>query len=285
VRELNESRDGRLKVSSPYILVLARKATGLAWAGDSPQPPGSLREPSDLPAWRGGERAARQYDAMAAEYAADNDGAYNVYYERPATIALLGDVEGRDVLEVGCGAGQLTEHLVEHGAKVTACDVSGEMVRLARTRVGDRANLLVANIEEPLSFANDGNFDIVVASLVMHYVRDWEPVLREFHRVLRPAGAVVFSTHHPTMDWELTPASYFETKQITETWKKGSGEYEVTFWRRPLTAMTHAIAASGFVIEQLVEPEPLRELYARSPRDYTDLATKPRFLFFRLRPS
>ena len=49
--------------------------------------------------------------------------------------------------------------------------------------------------------------------------------------------------------------------------------------------MTHAIAAAGFVIEQLVEPEPLLELHARSPRDYAILATKPRFLFFRLRPA
>lgn len=232
-----------------------------------------------------GDVAARQYDAMAAEYSADNDeGAYNAYYERPATIELLGDVAGLDVLEVGCGAGPLTEYLVEHGAKVTASDVSAEMVHLARVRVGDRAGFVVANIEEPLSFAEDGSFDLVAASLVMHYVRDWEPVLREFHRVLRPIGGVVFSTHHPTMDWELTPANYFETRQITETWRKGSGSYEVTFWRRPLTAMTHAIAASGFVIEQLVEPEPSRKLYARSPRDYSILATKPRFLFFRLRP-
>jgi len=232
-----------------------------------------------------GERSARQYDAMAAEYAADNDdGAYNAYYERPATIALLGDVAGKDVLEVGAGAGPLTEYLVEHGARVTASDVSAEMVKLAQARVGDRATFVVANIAEPLSF-KDGSFDMVVASLVMHYVRDWEPVLREFRRVLRPKGAVVFSTHHPTMDWELSPADYFETKQITETWKKGSGKYQVTFWRRPLTAMTHAIAAAGFVIEQLVEPEPLLELHARSPRDYAILATKPRFLFFRLRPA
>ena len=233
-----------------------------------------------------GERSARQYDAMAAEYAVNNDeSAYNAYYERPATIALLGEVAARDVLEVGSGAGPLTEYLVQHGATVTASDVSAEMLRLARVRVGDRATFVLANLEEPLSFATDASFDIVVASLVMHYVRQWEPVLREFRRVLRPDGAVVFSTHHPTMDWELSPVNYFETTQITETWKMGSGVYEVTFWRRPLTAMTQAIAASGFVIEQLVEPEPLLELNERSPRDYSVLATKPRFLFFRLRPA
>lgn len=246
-----------------------------------PPPDRALRAGPTSP--QGGE-VKRQYDAMAAEYAADNN-TYNAYYERPATIALLGDIRGKNVLDVGCGAGQLTEYLVEHGAKVTASDVSAEMVRLAKIRVGDRAGFVVTDIEEPLTFADDGSFDIVVASLVLHYLRDWEPVLREFRRVLRPNGAVVFSTHHPTMDWELSPGDYFATRQITEMWKKGSGEFEVTFWRRPLTEMTRAIAAAGFLIEQLVEPQPVPELRERSPRDYATLSTKPRFLFFRLRPA
>jgi ubiquinone/menaquinone biosynthesis C-methylase UbiE len=57
-----------------------------------------------------------------------------------------------------------------------------------------------------LSFAQDGSFDLIVASLVMHYVRDWHAVLGEFRRVLKPDGAVVFSTHHPAMDWQLHAA-------------------------------------------------------------------------------
>lgn len=232
-----------------------------------------------------GERTARQYDAMAAEYAAHNaESTYNAFYERPTTITLLGDVAGRSVLEVGCGAGPLTEYLVEHGAVVTALDVSSEMVRLAKARVGNRAKFLVANIEEPLSFASGSSFELIVASLVLHYIKDWESVLREFHRLLRPGGAVVFSTHHPTVDWEFSPDDYFATKLVTEVWTKGSRDFEVTFWRRPLTAMTKAIASAGFVIEQLVEPQPSPELRERSPRDYADLVTKPRFLFFRLRP-
>ena len=61
--------------------------------------------------------SARQYDAMAVDYAADNaESAFNAYYERPAMISLIGEVEGRRVLEVGCGAGPLTAWLVDHGA-------------------------------------------------------------------------------------------------------------------------------------------------------------------------
>ncbi len=236
------------------------------------------------PARRQGE-SARQYDAMAAAYAADNaDSPYNAYYERPATIALLGDVGGRRVLEAGCGPGYLTALLASRGAVVTAFDVSPAMVGLARQAVGDRAEVLAADLSEPLSFASVGHFDLVVASLVMHYVRDWEPVLREFRRTLGPDGAVVFSTHHPAMDWQLhAAADYFAVEQVTETWHKGPDQFEVSFWRRPSTAMCEAIASAGFVIERLAEPAPQPELARRDPAAYLTISTQPRFLFFRLR--
>jgi len=233
-----------------------------------------------------GQRTAQQYDAMAAAYADDNlANAYNASYERPATIALLGEVAGRRVLEVGCGAGPLTSWLVGHDAVVTAIDVSPGMLGLARERVGDEASFLLADLQEPLPFA-DGAFDLVVASLVLHYVEDWGSVLDELRRVLDPDGSVVFSTHHPTMDWQLhSPGDYFALTQVTEVWSKGGRGYDVTFWRRPLTAMTEAIAAAGFVIERLVEPQPQPEARDVDPAAYEALSTQPAFLFFRLRPA
>jgi SAM-dependent methyltransferase len=233
------------------------------------------------------QRSASQYDVMGASYAARNSvGAFNAYYERPATIELLGQVGGLRVLEAGCGAGQLTAWLVEHGAVVTAFDVSPVMAGLARERAAGRAQVMVADLGGPLSFAASGGFDLVVASLALHYVRDWAAALAEFRRVLTPAGAVVFSTHHPSMDWQAhSPEDYFAIRQITETWTVDRDEFEVTFWRRPLTAMTDAIAAAGFVIERLVEPPPAAGLAELDPRADQLIRTQPRFLFFRLRPA
>jgi len=221
---------------------------------------------------------------MGAVYgAANQNGAFNAYYERPATIALLGDVAGRRVLEAGCGPGALTGWLADNGATVTAFDVSAEMVRLARERLGGRARILAADLAQPLTFAAGASIDLVVASLVLHYLEDWRAPLAEFHRVLAAGGAVVFSTHHPAMDWQLhSPDDYFAIKQVTETWHKGGQPFEVTFWRRPLAAMTAAINSAGFVIDQLVEPEPVPELRERDPADYDKLRTRPTFLFFRL---
>ena len=230
------------------------------------------------------ERSASQYDAMAADYAADNaHNAYNALYERPATIALLGDVKGRTVLEAGCGSGELTAWLADNSAVVTAFDVSPAMAAIAMQKLRGRANVLVADIGQPFCFAEDDAFDLVVASLVLHYVCDWGKVLDEFRRVLKPDGRIVISTHHPAMDWQLfSSEDYFSIKQVTETWEKGSGNFEVTFWRRPLSAMCADIAAAGLVIERLVEPAPLPELAEIDPAAYELLSTAPRFLFLRL---
>jgi SAM-dependent methyltransferase len=218
----------------------------------------------------------------------NNQGSFNAYYERPATISLLGNVGGLRVLDAGCGPGALTEWLVGHGAEVTAVDVSPEMVRIAQERVGDRARVQVADLAGPLPLETD-SVDVVVASLAMHYVADWDVPLGEFHRVLAPDGAVVFSTHHPAMDWQLhSPDDYFAVRQVSERWSLGTGGgFDVTFWRRPLTAITESVYHAGFLIERLVEPAPVPELADVDADDYHRLRTSPAFLFFRLvkRPS
>ena len=59
------------------------------------------------------------YDAFAENYSTENESSLmNAYYERPATIDLLGDVSGQRVLDVGCGAGPLSAALTAKGATV-----------------------------------------------------------------------------------------------------------------------------------------------------------------------
>jgi SAM-dependent methyltransferase len=230
------------------------------------------------------ERTAMEYDAMGADYeAANKESSFNAYYERPATIDLIGDPDGLSVLEAGCGPGLLTEWLTRHGAAVTAFDISPEMVRLARARCAGRADIFVADLARPLAFARDASHDLIVASLALHYIADWAPVLAEFHRVLTSDGAVVFSVYHPANDWQYhSRDDYFAIKQVTETWELTGGNHQVTVWRRPLTAITQAISDAGFLIDRLTEPQPLPELAQRRPDEHRWLTTTPNFLFFRL---
>jgi SAM-dependent methyltransferase len=227
---------------------------------------------------------SEMYDQFAAAYATDNESnATNALYERPAMLDLLGDLRDKRVLDAGCGAGALAEAMLERGADVTGLEISAQMARLAQSRLEGRARIHVADLAQPLTMCADASFDIVAASLVMHYLETWEPTLHELKRVLVPGGVLVLSTHHPTMDWKLVGGSYFETRQITETWRKAGLTAEVTFWRRPLTAMVAAFRSNGFAIEDLVEPMPVPDCAERFPDAYNTLTTAPRFLLFRLR--
>jgi predicted TPR repeat methyltransferase len=90
------------------------------------------------------------YDSFAEVYSAENEvNLHNAYYERPATLALAGDVAGRRILDAGCGAGPLFAALRDRGAIVTGFDKSAGMLELARRRLGDDADLRVAELGRP----------------------------------------------------------------------------------------------------------------------------------------
>ncbi|HSP26939.1 MAG TPA: class I SAM-dependent methyltransferase [Ilumatobacteraceae bacterium] len=224
-----------------------------------------------------------QYDVFAEEYEAHAAVApYNVLYDRPATLRLVGDVEGRRVLDAACGPGFYLEALIAGGAEVVGCDAARSMIDLARARVGDQVELRVHSLDEPFTWIEEGSIDVVVCALAYHYVSNREGFLREVHRMLRPGGVLVISTHHPTADWQRLGGSYFDVATITETWSKG---WEITTWRMPLTQMTEEFAAAGFVIERLIEPIPEPAMRDTHPDAFAKLSSEPGFVLFRLRPS
>jgi ubiquinone/menaquinone biosynthesis C-methylase UbiE len=227
------------------------------------------------------------YDEIAEAYedhAADSS--YNAHYDRPAVLALLGDVAGARVLDAGCGPGFYAEELLARGATVVAIDVSEAMLSLARRRLGDRAEIRHADLDEPLPF-EDAYFDLVVCPLVIHYVLNRTAALREFFRVLRPGGHAVLSTQHPTTDWLRKGGSYFDVSQekdvwARDVWKREGQSLTVRFWREPLTGLCESAAEAGFFIERLVEPLPAESMRERWPDDWQKLQREPGFLILRL---
>lgn len=226
------------------------------------------------------------YDRFAAGYTAHNDSSpWNALYERPAVLKMVGDVDGLRVLDAGCGAGAHARELQARGATVTGFDMSVGLLAIARERLGPDVALHRGDLAEPLPFAA-GSFDVVVASLVLHYLQHWEPTLVEVHRVLAPGGRLIASTHHPFMDHALSDNDdYFATYLITEEWSHGDEPVTMEFWHRPLRAMFEAFDTAGFRLIQVDEPTPDPSAEALFPDAYRSLTTKPRFLFFdALRP-
>jgi len=135
--------------------------------------PGVLTRLLDEDELAAGPAAVNDYDSFAAAYSAESDaGLINAYYERPAILALAGDVTGRRILDAGCGAGPIAVALRGRGAIVSGFDSSAGMLEIARRRLGGDVDLRVADLAGPLPYP-DGAFDDVVASLVLHYLEDW----------------------------------------------------------------------------------------------------------------
>lgn len=230
------------------------------------------------------------YDRFAEAYTAGTDSSLvNAYYERPAILALAGDVTGRRILDAGCGSGPLFESLRERGALVTGVDASAGMLELARRRLGPGASLRVADLAAPLPFA-DGAFDDVVASLVLHYLEDWGPTLAEFRRVLVPGGRLIVAVDHPFSVYHQLylrraggqGVNYFQTHQWTFEWTMDGEQMPMRFWMRPLHAMTGAFTAAGFRVSVLSEPAPLEAGREADPEGFRMLSENPCFLFFAL---
>jgi len=145
--------------------------------------------------------AYEAYEKLADEYAKRVDTKpHNAYLEMPATLSLMPDVDGKRVLDAGCGTGRYTRWLLDHGAEVVGFDGSPRMLEHAKRKAGE-ADLRLHDLRDPLDFLEDASMDLVVAALVMGYVEDWGPVLGEFRRVLKGDGALVMSTEHPSIDF------------------------------------------------------------------------------------
>ncbi|MGH9852140.1 MAG: class I SAM-dependent methyltransferase, partial [Blastocatellia bacterium] len=138
-----------------------------------------------------------------------------------ADLPLL--AQGRDpkslrVLEIGCGAGRMTKHLAAVFGEVAGVDVSGEMIRQARTRLAGIANArLYETSGVDFAIFPDEGFDLILSAYVFQHVPSAEVIvsnIREAWRVLKPGGVFKFQTNGVT-------AAVFEQAE-KDTWAGAS---------------------------------------------------------------
>jgi len=206
------------------------------------------------------------YDGFAEAYTAENETSLlNAYYVRPAIVDLAGDVAGRRILDAGCGAGPVSVALRDRGAVVSGFDRSAKMVELARQRLGDDVDLRVADITGPLPYP-DGAFDDAVAALVLHYLEDWTAPLAELRRVLKPGGRLIVVVNHPILlKMVHRETDYFATTKWSDEYNFNGQKAVLTYWHRPLHAMTDAFTAAGFRTAVISEPPPAPEAHELFP--------------------
>jgi SAM-dependent methyltransferase len=210
------------------------------------------------------------WDAAAEEYLHDHDAdlagrlVWGPEGLDEADAGLLGDVAGRDVLEIGCGAAQCAAWLAGRGARVVAVDLSAGMLRRAEPvppGAPGRRGLVQCDVRAlPIA---DASVDVAFSAYgALPFVADPGAVLDGVARTLRPGGRWVFSVTHP-FRWVfpddagragLTVGfSYFDRTPYVEL--DDAGELTYAEHHRTVGDWVRALVAAGFVLEDVVEPE------------------------------
>lgn len=207
---------------------------------------------------------ARAYQAEHGRFLGDAEFVWCPEGLRESQAGLLGDLAGRQVLEVGCGAASCSRWLAAQGAEPVAFDLSHGMLREAQAgsrRTGLSVPLVQADAER-LPF-RDGSFDLATTAFgAVPFVADPGAVMREVHRVLRPGGRWVFAITHP-MRWIflddpgerglIAVHSYFDRTPYVEYDERGAPAY--VEHHRTLGDRIRDLLAAGFVLRDLIEPE------------------------------
>jgi len=162
------------------------------------------------------------------------------------------------------------------------------MVQLAKEKLEGTANVQLADLNRPLDFIKPGEFDVVLSSLTLDYIKDWQTLFKEFYRILNATGRFVLSVHHPFfLDLKMDPEqieiaeSYFIVQRVEEDWLPFG--LRIPSYRRPLSSVSSALWDAGFLIEKIVEPKPTLAWKMEHPDYYQKLMKHPVFICFSAR--
>lgn len=112
-------------------------------------------------------------------------------------LDLLGDLDGKEVLDAGCGQGYLSRMLAARGARVTGIDLSPRLIAKARERDPDgRVDYRLADLSQPLPEL-EGRFDLVGSYLVLNDVRDYRGFAATLASLAKPGARIVLGFNNP----------------------------------------------------------------------------------------
>ncbi len=211
---------------------------------------------------------------------------YNNLVEQPAIKALLPELKGKAVLDLGCGHGSNCINFVNRGAAgVVGVDISQKMLDVAKQ---ENAHELIEYMVMDISGIGCLNqkFDLVFSSFALHYVKDFGKLLHDIRHLLTDNGILLFSQEHPfttapkcgpswTKDAQGIKIHYnlsdYMCRGIRHTKFFASDEAaHVVKYHRPFSEIMGSIISQGFAISDVVEPVPDKHAMEKRPELYDE---------------
>lgn len=185
-----------------------------------------------------------------------------------SVLGLIGSVEGKRVLELGCGGGQASIAFAKQGALVTAVDIAASEIEFAK-RLAEENGVGIEFHERDmadLSPIPSLSQDIVFSACAVSYLDDLELCFREVHRVLVHGGLFVLSGGHP-FGFVVDSATLTVKRSYADVGKRVEGEETGCAFasvHRTLSDYFNGLVDAGFVVDRLIEPDS-RERFDSDP--------------------
>ena len=244
------------------------------------------------------DSSTRSWNAMGEEWLTlAQTGESRLRFIMPHMLQYMGDVQGKRILDLGCGEGGYARKLAAAGAQVTAVDCSAAAIRYAReqaVREGLAIDCHLRNSNDLFGIP-DASFDVVLSSMMLMDVEDLAGTLAEAVRVLRPGGTMFVSILHPCFDGnhdsgigrqgtgetrEVVVKNYFEPREWEAPLPNGATS---VIWRhRTLSEYVKAFRTAGLTITDMHEPRATQE-EAETFRSLTMIRRIPLFLYWELK--
>lgn len=208
--------------------------------------------------------------------------------EWPVLKRLLPDFNDKTVLDLGCGYGWHAIYAAKQGAKkIVACDISQKMLAVAKEK-NNHFNIEYRKISFEESDFAEAAFDIVLCSLVLHYLPSYQDFLTKVKKWLKPNGKLIFNVEHPVFtangdqDWFYHEDGTIRHFPVDNYYIEGRREANflgesVIKYHRTLTTYLNGLLQHGFEIVAIQEPTVSVEMLQQHP-EFKDELRRPMML-------
>lgn len=220
----------------------------------------------------------------------------NEIIEKPTMLGLLDNIQGKKMLDLGCGTGEHIALYLQQGAKfVVGLDLSQAMLAQAQKNLAkNRPHFALYQLSmNQLSQLPEQDFDMITSSYAFHYIEDFAQLTQQIYTKLNPNGLLVFSQEHPITTahlqgerWQKNEHKEQIAYRLNHYQQEGIRQrnwfqQSFTTYHRTMATIINQLIATGFCIEQIAEP-----MLADQPQwqqEFKDLKHRPPLLFVKAR--
>lgn len=225
-----------------------------------------------------------------------NEVNFNDLIETPILLAMLPDLRGKNILDIGCGMGQHAKQYSDMGAEsVLGIDISEKMLGYAREHFYADNITYRQMVLEDIGKLNQ-KFDLVTSSLVFDYVKDFDKLMEDVYAIMEDGARFVFSMSHPmatAYDGQYPRYTRSESGErlyanINNYFVEGQrkipwvvDDYEL--YHRTFSSILNSMIRAGFLIEECQESQISDKLRKQHPDMFGGTIHRPDFVFFKCR--